>query len=135
MRGDKWDSANNMIVCAINECVEEDDTDDIGLDGVQKYLNEQKQQMEPKLAQKRPEPQALDDKVKAIRLESEETISVIKIKWMLLIVKTITSSQGWRTSSKHHLAQNLKLAPPHQLNQQMIIQTQLKPIQRANLLT
>ena len=42
VQGDKRDAANNIIGCATDDCAEEDDIDDIGFEGVQQCLNEQK---------------------------------------------------------------------------------------------
>ena len=64
----------NQIACATDECIEEDDQDDIGLDGAQSFIQEQKQKMEAaKLSNTtRPDPSASEDKVKQIRKEAEE---------------------------------------------------------------
>ena len=37
---DKQDAENNRIVCATNEFTEEEELDDIGLEGTQKFLSE-----------------------------------------------------------------------------------------------
>ena len=63
--GDKWDENTNQIACATDEHMEEDDQDDIGLEGAQPFIQEQKQKIEAaKLSNiTRPDPSALEDKV------------------------------------------------------------------------
>ena len=43
---DKWDRANNRIICITDEFMEEEEFDDIGLSGVQSFLKAQKNEME-----------------------------------------------------------------------------------------
>ena len=45
LEGDKWDAKTNQIVCSTDEYMEEDDQDDIGLEGAQSHIEEQKQKM------------------------------------------------------------------------------------------
>ena len=82
LEGDKWDAKTNQIVCSTDEYMEEDDQDDIGLEGAQSYIEEQKQKMEAaKLSTvTRPDPSAIEDKVVQMRKEAEEQITAMKNK-------------------------------------------------------
>ena len=43
LEGDKQDAKTNQIACSTDEYMEEDDQDDIGLEGAQLFIQEQKQ--------------------------------------------------------------------------------------------